>query len=198
MSLKPFLVGVFVLGVSATAFSQGMNVGPPASTPDATMVLVELTKISRSVQTLGESFKVFADKFETPRGSTLNEKQQKMLLAMNTLVAAEQRVSTFQNQQIDLVQKLNDSRSKLAQVEMDLRPRNIDRSVQFEGTTETEELRDAKRQKLNTERTTLGQLISQIQSQLIDVSDNLREAQSFATRLRKLILPQIERELADQ
>ena len=198
MILRTLLTSIFLAGVSVTVYSQAANNGSLYAAPDGGQVLSELTKISRSVQTLSDSFKVFTDKFENARSSTLSDKQQKMLLAMGVLVQAEQRVATFQNQQIELVDKLNDSRSKLAQNEIDLRPRSIDRSVQYEGTTETDELREIRRQKLMNERSTLTQLVAQIQTTLNEVNDNLREAQAFAYRLRRTVLPQIEKELSDQ
>lgn len=183
-----------VLVLAANVLSQG----PAASYPpqEQSAVLNELTRISRSVQTLSERLKVFVDKLEDSRGTTLTDKQQKLLLGMNLLAAAEQRVAMFQKFQIELAEKLNESRGKLSQVEIDLRPRNIDRSVAFEGTTETEELRDNRRQKLGAERATLTQLIAQIQSNLAETTDNLREAQRVAFQLRRSYLPQIERELS--
>jgi hypothetical protein len=48
------------------------------------------------------------------------------------------------------------------------------------------------------ERSTLTQLVAQIQTTLNEVNDNLREAQAFAYRLRRTVLPQIEKELSDQ
>lgn len=118
-----------VLVLAANVLSQG----PAASYPpqEQSAVLNELTRISRSVQTLSERLKVFVDKLEDSRGTTLTDKQQKLLLGMNLLAAAEQRVAMFQKFQIELAEKLNESRGKLSQVEIDLRPRNIDRSVRL-------------------------------------------------------------------
>lgn len=161
-------------------------------------VLVELGRISRSVATLSEGFKSFLEKFEKVGGSTFNEKQQRLILAMEMLVRAEQRVATLQKFQVEMVEKQNETRSKLTQVEIDLRPRNIDRSVVFEGTTETEELRDARRTKLQAERVSLSQLMQQIQSNLAENADALKEAQLLVFRLRRQVLPEIERELTER
>ncbi|MBK6587217.1 MAG: hypothetical protein IPG22_02695 [Acidobacteria bacterium] len=60
----------------------------------------------------------------------------------------------------------------MAQVDVDLRPRTIDRSVALVGTTETEELRDNRRQKLSAERQSLSQLMSQIQDGLTENNES--------------------------
>jgi uncharacterized protein YlxW (UPF0749 family) len=70
--------------------------------------------------------------------------------------------------------------------------------LQFEGTTQTEELRDSKRAKLRAERTTLAALITQIQNTLNETQESLNDALAQTFRLRRAVLPQIERELLDQ
>ena len=165
-------------------------------------VLAELQKISRSVQSLTDGIKTISEKTEPAGGPTkasgLTEKQQKLVFSMDMLVKSEERVANFQRLQIDLVEKLNENRGKLAQVDIDLRPQAIDRSLAFEGTTQTDELRDNKRAKLRVERTTLLTLINQIQSTLNDAQESLTDALAQTYRLRRAVLPQIERELIDQ
>jgi len=110
----------------------------------------------------------------------------------------EARVQALQKSQIDLTQKLNAVRSKLAQIEIDLRPRNINNSTTYAATTETEELRENARQKFERERASLSQLENQINSNLAETGAVLRDAQATAERLRRTFLPQIERELYEQ
>jgi hypothetical protein len=142
--------------------------------------------------------KAFVDQFEKVGGLTLTEKQQRLVLGMELLMRTEQRVATLQKFQIDLTDKLNEIRSRLSQIDSDLRPRNIDNSVAFAGTTETEELRDTKRQKLAGERIALNNLLQQVESNLAEASANVREAQALAYRLRRTFLPQIEQEIYGQ
>jgi hypothetical protein len=89
-------------------------------------------------------------------------------------------------------------RTRLTEIESELRPRNIENSVALAGTTEAEELRDTKRQKLMNERAALNTLLQQIQSNLAEANDNVREAQALAYRLRRTFLPQIEQEIYGQ
>lgn len=184
-----FVVAVVLLG----------NAAASAQAPDPMVqISMQVSTIARSVQTLTDQMKLFVDKFEKVGGLTLTEKQQKLVLGMELLMRTEQRVATLQKFQIDLTDKSNEIKGRLTQIESDLRPRNIENSVALAGTTEAEELRESRRQRLQNERLALNNLLQQVQSNLVETNDNVREAQSLAYRLRRTFLPQIERELYDQ
>ena len=193
----------FILSVPVFLFCSYVTISAqsPASvgtSPDAiNNIAAELTNISRSVAALNERVKAYVDKFDKVGGSTANEKAQKMLTGLDVLVRAEQRLATLQTFQIDLTERQGTNRTRLAQVERDLMPQQIDRSVQFEGTTKTEELRDNRRAALAAERASLQTLLTQINSNLAEANDAVREAQGMVQRLRRLYLPQIEREISD-
>jgi hypothetical protein len=192
-----FPLTVCVLMLAASAVS-GQNPGTAYINPVADQaVLGELQRISRSIQSLSDSFKTFMERAENAKGGP-SERQRRLMLGMEMLVKTEERISNFQKLQVDLVEKQNENRGKLAQVEIDLRPRNIDRSTAFEGTTETQELRDSRRLRLLAERTSLTGLLTQIQTTLNETQDSLSDAQGQAFRLRRTILPQLERELTEQ
>jgi hypothetical protein len=192
---KIFFVLVFCGCISASVLAQSPTSAyrPPAD--PLTAAAADLAKISRSVQTLSATLQAFVDKFEKVSGLTLTEKQQKLILGMELLTRTEQRVVTLQKSQIELTEKLNSTRARLTNVEIELRPRNVNNSTTFAGTTETEELRESRRLKLERERTTLSQLEFQVQGNLAETGNTLRDAQALAERLRKTFLPQIEREL---
>lgn len=199
MKMRFCVLALLVAGPTFVLRAQNPNAAVPNPYSDSMAnISAELTKISKSVQLLNDRFKVFFDKLGAGGTNTVNEKQQKIITGIQMLAAAEQRVASLQSSQIDLVEKFNETRSKLIQVESDLRPRNIDRSVALEGTTETEELRESRRLRLQGERTSLTQLASQLQNAMAENSDTLREAQSLANRMRRIYLPQIEREMSEQ
>lgn len=182
----------------ASAESYAQNPTPVQYADPMANISSELTKISASVQTLNDRLKAFVDKFAAVGGLTLTEKQQRLVMGLEILVRAEQRVATLQKFHIELVEKEGTTRARLAQVERDLRPQSIDRSVAFEGSTQTVEIKESKRETLQAERTGLQSLLQQIQNNLSDANYQAREAQSLVQRLRRTFLPQIERELAEQ
>ena len=185
---------VFAFCGIGIVFGQGNPPNYPTQDPMYN-ISVEMTNISRSVQTMNERMKAFVDKFDKIGGTTFSEKQEKLVLGLQFLVGAEQRLANLQRAQIEFVEKQGITRSRLAQVERDLFPQSIDRSVALEGTTRTEEMRDSKRGALQAERTSLRALMTQIDSNISDTEIALREAQLMVQRLRKTFLPQIEREI---
>jgi len=196
MKKKFFVLSMIVF--SSVAGLRAQNPAPVQYADPMANISVDIARIAVSVNNLNERMKAFVDKFAGVGGFTLSEKQQRLIMGLEILVRAEQRVATLQKFQIDLVEKEGLTRARLAQVERDLRPQSIDRSVAFEGTTQTEEIRESKRQTLQAERISLQALLPQIQSNLSDASSQVREAQSLAQRLRRTFLPQIERELGEQ
>jgi len=187
------------LTVSLLILSAAFCVPAQTYQPDPMVsIAADLGRLTRSVTTLTEQMKAFVDKFEKVGSLNFTEKQQRLILGMEMLMRTEQRVATLQKSQIELIEKQNQTKNRLNQVESDLRPRNIERSTVFEGTTETEEIRESRRDRLQAERASLSSLLIQIQSNVAETSDNLREAQGMAFRLRRMFLPQIERELYEQ
>lgn len=183
---------------SVCAFGQGPVAAPTYVADPMANISFELTKVSRDVTALTKTLKSFVDKFEKVGGITFNEKQQKLIFGMELLQRAEGRLAVLQKAQIDLTEKFNETRAKLAQNEIDSRPRNIERAFALAGTTEVQELRENRRDKLQAERVSLTTLAQQIQTNLAETTDGVREAQSLVSRLRRLYLPQIEREIYEQ
>lgn len=157
----------------------------------------EITKISKSLETFNKNMKAFMERFALGSGNQLTERQQKLLLGFEILNKAEQRLEILQKFQIELTEKEGTVRTRLAQVELEMRPESIDRSVAFVGTTQAEEWRENRRQALGTERSSLQNLIAQIRRSLSETTSELRQTEMFVQNLRKRILPQIEMEISD-
>lgn len=194
MRKSALFVFAFLVASSVTISAQASGVtGDPIVS-----IANDMKAVSRSVQTLNDRLKAFVEKFEKVGGLTFTEKQLDLVLGMELLVRAEQLVAVHQKANIEMTEKLNETRGKLAQVEIELRPRTIDRSVALVGTTETEELRDNRRQKFLAERQSLNQLKLQIEDSIAENNDKLRSAQTLANNLRRQYLPLIDREMYKQ
>lgn len=191
------LCTLFLVSAAAIGAQNPQAVVPQYSDPMGS-IAYDLSRISVSVEMLNKRMKEFVDKFEKVGGLNMIEKQQRLIMGLELLVKSEQRLATLQKFQIDLVEKQGISRTRLAQIERDAMPQSIDRSVAFEGGTKTEEIRESKRNAFNAERQSLQTLLAQINSNLAETSEAVREAQNMVQRLRRIFLPQIERELAEQ
>lgn len=194
MKMKIFLaLFVFYFGVTGVLAQSNQPAGQFPSNPMESISL-ELTSISRSVKTLNQNMKLFLDKLS---GAPANDKQQKILLGLQILNEAEKRLATLQISQIELVERQVPTRSRIIQIDQDLRPESVERSATFLGTTKTDEFRENRRRSLETERISLQTLLAQIESTLAQTSSEVREAQALVTRLRRQFLPLIEQQLTE-
>jgi hypothetical protein len=184
----------FVCSAGAQAVNPAYSAQQPPLDPMAN-ISAELSNISRSVRTLSEQLRQFVDKFEKVGGLNLTEKQQRFIMGLEILVRSEQRVATLQKALSDLTEKQIQVKSRLMQVELDLRPQSIERSTTFEGSTQTVEIRENRRDKLLAEQRSLTQLGQQTDRNVYEAESALREAQSHVARLRRSLLPQIEKEI---
>jgi hypothetical protein len=198
ISALPVLMAAFVCSLSAQTASPGYSSQQqqPPLDPMAS-ISVEIGNISRSVQQLSERLKQFVDKFEKVGGLSLSEKQQRFIMGLEILVRSEQRVGTLQKAYMDLVEKQIQIKARLTQIELDLRPQSIEKTTQFEGSTQTVEIRENRRDKLLGEQRSLTLLLQQIDRNTNEAEYSLREAQSHVARLRRSLLPQIEKEIGD-
>lgn len=198
MKTKTLCFLVFLLFCSIPIFAQNnppvARQQPLSQLPDPVEnISAELVKVSKSLQVFNQNFKAFLE--HLPQGVKYSEKQQSLLLGFEILNRAEERVQILQKFQIELTEKQANVRTRLAQVEQEITPEGIDRIVALIGTTRTEEYRESRRRTLEAERNSLRQLASQINQNLSDCNDELRQAALFVKRLRDKILPQIEQEI---
>ena len=202
MRIKVFPLAVLIFALVCSVSAQTGNTGntgfaqqqQPPLDPMAS-IAVEINSISRSVAQLSERLKQFVDKFEKVGGLTLSDKQQKFVMGLEILVRSEQRVAALQKAHTELIEKQVQVRSRLTQIELDLRPQSIERSTVFEGSTQTVEIRENRRDKLLAEQRSFTQLLQQIERNVYEAEASLREAQSHVARLRRSLLPQIEKEI---
>jgi chromosome segregation ATPase len=81
------------------------------------------------------------------------EENQRTLVDMERLSRAEQRAEALRTQQRDVLEKEGILQARLEQIEFNLKPENIDRSVSTFGSTRPEDARDARRRALESEKT---------------------------------------------
>lgn len=200
MKTKTLMFLVFVLFFPIQGFAQtNQPVAPPEpavqSPNPVENISAELVKVSKSLQVFNKNFKAFLERL--PQSIKFSEKQQNLLLGFEILNRAEERVQILQKFQIELTEKQASVRTRLAQVEHEITPESIDRTIALVGTTKTEEYREGRRRTLEGERNSLRQLASQINQNLSDSSNELRLAAQFVKRIRDKILPQIEQEISN-
>jgi DNA repair exonuclease SbcCD ATPase subunit len=101
----------------------------------------------RTVNDLSNQVTKLSDKL------TQMEQQQRTLVDLERLSRAEQRAEVLRTQLRDVQEKEGNLTARMEQIEFDLRPESIDRSVATYGSTHPEEARDARRRALESEKT---------------------------------------------
>jgi hypothetical protein len=200
MKIKIFTLPMLLTFSCAIA---GQTANPAYSNPQLqnldpmANISVELTNISRSVQQLSERLRQFVEKFEKVGGLNLTEKQQRFVMGLEILVRSEQRVATLQKLQSDLLEKQIQLKQRIKQTELDLRPQSIERSTSLQGSTDTVEIRENRRESLLEYNRALNNALQQTEQNLFEAQSGLREAHSHVNRLRRMLLPQIEKEIGE-
>ena len=123
-------------------------------------------------------------KLEASQGSTYDDRQKRVLMNLDILTRAEQRADSLRKQLFDMIEKENNIRTRLEQIEYDIRPEVIERTLQMAGSLRPEEVRENRRKSLAAERTNLQSLLTQIQATHTSLETSLQKAEQMVEKLR--------------
>lgn len=201
MNIKLLLLCITVLLFSTFTYAQPKTNIAPNDENNIPQTLEkisnELTLVTKSLQTFNQRLNDFLDNINKFKGIQLSEKQQKLLFGYEILNQTEQLAATLRKSLIETGEREATIRRRLGQIQFDLRPENIDRGIQFQGTTKAEEARENRRRTLETERNTLQNLLFEVENSRNQISENLRQTDLFAQGFRKSLFAQISDEMKD-
>ena len=204
--LSRFAVLIFVITSSSVAINAQPRAKPkPLATPLPTLTGAEIisraedyqepprteqpadkptekvpTTTSARVKELTERIK----RLEETRETTYDEKQKRMLLNLDILTRAEQRSESLRKQLFEMIEKENSLKMRVDQIELDMRPEAIERSLQLAGSLRPEDVRDSRRKTLLAEKNNLASLLLQIQSNRSNLEMSVSKADLMVEKLR--------------
>jgi len=123
--------------------------------------------------------------------------RERLALNLDILTKAEQRSDNLRKQLFDMMEKENSIRSRLDQIENDLRPEAIDRQLAITGSLRPEELRAQKRRSLELERQNLNNLLTEVLKARASLETNLSRSEALVERLRARLEKEIDSALDD-
>ena len=126
-----------------------------------------------------------------------DEKQKRLLLNLDILTRAEQRSESLRKQVFDMMEKESNIKTRIDSLDYDLRPEMIERNAAMVGTLRPEEIRDSRRKSLQSEKTNLETLLSQIQSTRASLEISLARADELVEKLRTKFEKEIDASLED-
>lgn len=170
----------------------------PANGNSMIAVANEIDLLRKSVQTLNTRLRDITDKLFAPETKEIdnsNDRVKRISANLELLGRAEERAEILRKQLLDLIEKETAYKSRMTQMDEDMRPENIERSLSGIGTTRTMELRDTRRRTLENERKGLDILINQTSSSRMRLEEDVRQADLLVTKLRLRLMPLIEKEI---
>ena len=131
-------------------------------------------------------------KLEASQKNDNDEKQKRLASNIDILTKAEERVDSLRKQKFDLTDKENSIRARLEQIEVDIRPDMIERSTATTGSLRPEELREARRKSLDSERQHLQSQLDEVTAARAAIDQNLLRAEALAEKLRDKLEKEID------
>jgi hypothetical protein len=172
---------------------------PAANAVSADPVANEIALLRKSLQTLNARLREISEKAFSPEAvkmeATPSGKQNPLAQNLDILTRAEQRAETMRRQLLEMTEKETAYRTRLMQLDDDIRSDSIDRSLSGVGTTRTPELRELRRRQLDNERKGIEVLLGQATSSRVRLDDDVKQADLLVARIRQRLLPLIEREI---
>jgi hypothetical protein len=159
-------------------------------------VAAEIGLLRKSLQALNAGLREISAKAPAPdSGDALKGQQNRISLGLELLSRAELRAGALRKEYLELTEKETAYRTRLVQIDEDLRPDSIERATSLIGTTRAPELRDARRRILENERRGFESLLAQTLQGRNRLEDDVRQADALVSRLRQRVLPLIDREV---
>ncbi|HXT63649.1 MAG TPA: hypothetical protein VN696_11495 [Pyrinomonadaceae bacterium] len=194
MNYFALLFSIFVLVV--TAAGQTTSKPNPINDGSTEPVATQLGLLRHAVQSLDATLGDISDKFlplyaKAKEAEAENENRISGRLAL--LTQAEQRAELLRRQLLELIEKETAYRTRIAQIDEDMRPENIERTLNPYGTTRTAELRDNRRRVLENERKGQENLLNVAASAHMRLEEDVRQADDLVRRLRQKLMPEIDR-----
>ncbi|MEJ7846600.1 MAG: hypothetical protein WKF92_00760 [Pyrinomonadaceae bacterium] len=172
--------------------------------PDSGSLVSEPTATERLVEPAGKADTTLEDLANRIKGlealkkDDYDTKQKRLMLNLDILTRAESRAETLRKQLFDMIEKENTYTAKLDQIDTDIRPESIERSVAFAGTLRPEELRGMRKKSLDSEKTNLQALIVEIQRTRANLDQNVQKADLLVEKLRVKLEKEIDDALIEE
>ena len=195
-----FAVPSFAQGVArppANATVPDRSPGIPQNTNPTDPIANEISLLRKSLQTLNTRLQAISEELLAPatQDDKSNERVRRIATNLDLLMHTEERAEVLRKQLIELIEKETSFRSRMAQLDEDMRPENIERALSGIGTTRTPELRDTRRRVLENERKGIESLLNVTTQSRVRLEEDVRQADQLVSRLRQRLFPLIEKEI---
>ena len=170
------------------------NLPPNATSLD--IVANEIGLMRKSLQTLNSRLQAISEELLSPESNKSdNEKVKEIATNLDLLTHTEERAEVLRKQLIELIEKETAYRTRMTQMDEDMRPENIERSMAGIGGTRTAEMRDTRRRSLDSERKGLESLLAITSQSRIRLEEDVRQADLLVAKFRQRLFPLIDKQI---
>jgi hypothetical protein len=167
----------------------------PTPTPDEEFSDDPQERLIQKIDKMSDRLKGLTTRvgtLETQPKADIDAQQKKILLRLDILSRAEQRAESLRKQLFELIEKENDSKTKLDDAEYQSRTEVIERSGIANGSLRPEEIREQRKKSLETQKLNYKALLLQIQSSRANLEDSVLKADSLVIKLREKLEAEID------
>ncbi len=190
----PVLVAVMLSAVITVSAQVNSESSQSASSTDS--MVNEIGLLRKTLQTLNSRLQAITSELLSPASKQNdNEKVKQIATNLDLLAHTEERAEVLRKQLIELIEKETAYRTRLTQMDEDMRPENIDRSMAGIGGTRTAEMRDTRRRSLDSERRGLESLLTLASQSRIRLEEDVRQADLLVAKFRQRLFPLIDKQL---
>lgn len=187
------------LNASSMAQRTTSQAAEPSTGPGfADPIANELSLLRKSLQTLNGRLQAISEDLLKPEAKAETESKERLKRIstnFDLLTRAEERAEVLRKQLIELIEKETSFKMRLAQLDEDMRPENIERTLSTYGTTRTVELRDTRRRVLENERRGVESLLQLTSQSRLRLEEDVRQADQLVSKLRQRLFPLIDTEI---
>jgi hypothetical protein len=173
----------------------------PSPTPEVEYSDDPAERLIQKIDKMSERLKTLSTRVGTlesqPKVET-DAQQKKILLRLDILSRAEQRSESLRKQLFDLIEKENDTKTRLDDSEYQSRSEVIERSGTAIGSLRPEDVREQRKKMLETQKTNYRALLSQIQQSRANLEDSVAKADALVLKLREKLEAEIDSALTDE
>ncbi len=188
-----------------SAFAQRPGASTPTSSPQeqspgngGDSVANEISLLRKSLQTLNSRLQSITEQLlatDTKEQTESKERLKRISTNFDLLTRTEERAEILRKQLIELIEKETAFKVRLTQLEEEMRPENIERSLSTVGTTRTVELRETRRRALMNEKSGVENLFQITTQNRLRLEEDVRQADLLVSKLRLKLFPMIEKEI---
>ena len=183
-----------ISAMAQRAASQTSEQAPGSADPIANelgLLRKSLQTLNTRLQTISEGLLTLDSKSETES----KERLKRISTNFDLLTRAEERAEILRKQLIELIEKETQFKMRLAQLEEDMRPENIERALSTYGTTRTVEIRETRRRVLENEKRGVESLLQITSQSRLRLEEDVRQADQLVSKLRQRLFPLIDKEI---